>query len=167
MQIRSNDIATIFDVCLERMRRGESNETCVLDYPSEAEELEQLLIAAMYTRSTFQPPALAPEARQKIRRQLQQAVAARQQAPRRTIASWARPFAMRFALAFVIALLSLGGGVAAAQSSLPGSSLYQLKRASEDVRLMLASDPTQRAMLHLDFAAARSAEMLELAGGEQ
>jgi hypothetical protein len=167
MQIRSDDITTIFDVCLERMRRGESIEACVLDYPSEAEQLEPLLIAAMYARSSFRPPSLAPEARRMIRRRLHQAVAARQPALRRTPAGWFGPFVMRFALALVVALLSLGGGVAAAQSSLPGSSLYPLKRASEGVRLRLASSAAQRAELHLDFAAARSAEILALASGEQ
>jgi hypothetical protein len=167
MQIRSDDITTILDVCLERMRHGESIEACVLDYSSEAEELEPLLIAAMYARSTFRPPSLAPEARQAIRHQLHQAVAARQPAPRRTTAGWFAPLAMRFALVLAVALLSLGGGVAAAQSSLPGSSLYRLKRASEGVRLRLASSATQRATLHLDFAAARSVEILALASGEQ
>jgi hypothetical protein len=167
MQIRSEDTTAIFDVCLERMRRGESIVACLLDYPSEAEELEPLLIAAMHARRTFRPPSLTPEARQAIRRQLHQAVAARQPALRRTRASWFGPLVMRFALALVVALLSLGGGVAAAQSSLPGSPLYSLKRASEGVRLGLASSAAQRATLHLHFAAARSAEILALASGEQ
>src|SRR5215212_6153459 len=145
MQIRSDDITAIFDVCLERMRRGESIVTCLLDYPSEAEELEALLIAAMHARTTFRPPSLAPEARQAIQRQLQQAVAARQPALGRTRTSWFGPIVMRFALALVVALLSLGGGVAGAQSSLPGSPLYSLKRASEGVRLRLSSSAAQRA----------------------
>jgi hypothetical protein len=166
MQIRSDDITTILDVCLERFRQGESIEACVLDYPSEAEDLEPLLIAATYARSTYQLPSLAPAARQRIQRQLRQAIAARQPALRQTRVSWFRPFVMRFALALVVALLSLGGGVAAAQSSLPGSPLYPLKRASEGVRLRLASSATQRATLHLDFAAMRSAEITALASGE-
>jgi hypothetical protein len=149
------------------LRRGESIEVCLQDYPAEAEELEPLLIAAMYTRSTFRSPSLTPEARQAIQRKLHLAVAARQPAQRRTPVGWFGPFVMRFALALVVALLSLGGGVAAAQSSLPDSPLYPLKRASESVRLRLASSATQRATLHLDFAAARSAEILTLASGEQ
>src|SRR3954464_4777576 len=124
MQIRSDDTTAILHVCLERMRRGESIEACILDYPSEAEELEPLLIAAMYARITFRPPALAPEARQAIQRKLHQAVAARHPALQRRRASWFGALIMRFALVLVVALLSLGGGVAAAQSSLPGSTLY-------------------------------------------
>jgi hypothetical protein len=167
MQIQSSDITTIFDVCLERMRRGESIEACLHDYPAEAEELEPLLIAAVYAHNTFRPPSLSPEARQAIQRKLHQAVAARQpvlqRRPRRSFG----PMVMRFALALVVALLSLGGGVAAAQTSLPDSFLYPLKRMSEDVRLRLASSPAQRARLHLDFAATRSAEILALVSSEQ
>jgi hypothetical protein len=167
MQVEFDNITAILDVCLERMRRGESVEACVFDYPSEAEELEPLLIAATYTRSTFRPPALAPEARQAIRRQLQQAVAARQPVQRRARWGWAGSFVMRLALALVVVFLTFGGSVAAAQRSLPGNLIYPLKRASESVRLRLASSSTQRAALHLDFAAARSAEILALASGDQ
>jgi hypothetical protein len=167
MQVGFDDIAAILDVCLERMQCGESIEACLLDYPSEADELEPLLIAAAYARSTFRPPLLAPDARRAIQRQLRQAVVARQPSLRRTRASSFRPLIMRFALALVVALFSLGGGVAAAQSSLPGNSLYPLKRASEAVRIRLASSATQRASLHLDFAAARSAEIIALASSEQ
>jgi hypothetical protein len=167
MQIRSNDIPTILDACLERMRCGESIQACLHDYPAAAEELEPLLIAAIYARTTFRSPARAPEARQAIQRRLQLAVAAHQPAQPRARAGWFGPFVLRFALALVIALLSLGGGVAAAQSSLPGSSLYPIKRASEGVRLRFAASATQRATLHLTFAAARSAEILALANDQQ
>src|SRR5689334_12335031 len=120
MQIRSSDITSILDVCLDRMRRGESIEACVQDYPAEADELESLLLAAMYARSTYRPPSLSPEARQAIQRKLHQAVAARQPIPQRMPNRRFGPLVMRFALALVVALLSLGGGIAAAQSSLPG-----------------------------------------------
>src|SRR5215218_9427191 len=102
MQRVSNDITIIVDVCLERMRCGESIEACVLDYPSQAEELELLLIAATYARSTFRPPSLAPEARRAIQHQLRQAVAARQPSLRRTRAGWFGPLIMRFALVVVV-----------------------------------------------------------------
>src|SRR5262249_12013155 len=166
MRARSDDIATILDVCVERIQRGESPEACVLDYPAQAEELAPLLVAVRHAR-TMQPPALSPQTRQRIRPQIHQAVVTRQPAPRQTTAGWFRPMMMRFALALVVALLSIGGGVAAAQSSLPGSSLYSLKRASESVRLRLAFSPSQRATLHLDFATARSVEILALTRAEQ
>jgi hypothetical protein len=166
MRTRSDNITAILDVCLERIRHGESPEACLLDYPDQADELAPLLMAVRQARS-LQMPALSTQARQNIRRQLHQAVAARQPAPRRTFAGSVGLFAMRFALVLLVAFLGIGGGVAAAQSSLPGSSLYPLKRASENVRLRLASSPAQRATLHLDFAGARSVEILALVGKEQ
>jgi hypothetical protein len=166
MQARSEDILTIFDVCLERMRCGDSPEACLLDYPSEAEELGPLLYAAMRAR-TFQPPPLNPEARAAIQRRLRQAIAVRQPKRRRLMAGWFRPMAVRFALALFIALLSIRGGVAAAQTSLPGSLLYPAKRAGESIRLGLALSPAARAALHLDFAASRAAEVIALANRQQ
>lgn len=116
---------------------------------------------------TMPIPALARQARQAIRRQLHETVAARQSNPRQTFVGSVGLFAMRFALVLLVAFLGIGGGVAAAQSSLPGSSLYPLKRASETIRLRMTSNPAQRAALHLDFAGARSVEILALVGKEQ
>src|SRR5215213_7447924 len=107
MQIRSDETTAILDICLERMRRGESIEACVLDYPSEAEDLEPLLIAAMYARSAFQPQQLAPEARQAIKRKLQLEVAAHQPAPKRMPARCFGSFVMRTVLVRLVALRSL------------------------------------------------------------
>jgi hypothetical protein len=166
MQVRSEDITTIFDVCLERMRFGDGLEECLLDYPSEADELGPLLVAAQRAR-TLRPPALDPQARLAIQWRMHQAIADRQRAPRPTIASWFRPAIVRFALALLIAFVSMHSGVAAAQTSLPGNLLYPVKRAGEGIRLVLAFTPAQRAALHLDFAAARAAEIRALADGQQ
>ena len=166
MRTRPDDIAAIFDICLERMRLGESPEACLLDYPALANELAPLLMTVRHAR-TLPTTALSPHARQAIRRQLHQAVDARQPRLRRTFAGSFGVFAMRFALVLLVVFLGIGGGVAAAQSSLPGSSLYPLKRASENVRLRLAAGPAQRATLHLNFAGARSVEILALAASGQ
>jgi len=56
----------------------------------------------------------------------------------------------------------LGGGgvtVAAAQFSQPGQFLYNVKLASEDIRLSLATDPQTEAALALEFANRRAEEM--------
>lgn len=61
MQVRSEDITTILDICLERMQCGDSPEVCLLDYQSEAEELAPLLIAAMHARAFIPPHSELPE----------------------------------------------------------------------------------------------------------
>ena len=40
------DSAAILDLCIDRMRRGESMDTCLRDYPEQAAELAPMLMAA-------------------------------------------------------------------------------------------------------------------------
>jgi Domain of unknown function (DUF5667) len=159
----SDQISDILDTCLERVRGGETVAACLHDYPQFANELAPLLIAVDNVRQA-PPPQLRPAARQAIQRQLRSAVAGR--APRRAATnSWSRMPALRFAGAMIALVLAIGGGtagVSAAQSSLPGSPLYPIKRAGEELRLNLTPDPAGRAVLHMDFARARLAETLAL-----
>ena len=162
MITNSNQMSDILDICLERVRGGESVAACLHDYPQFADELAPLLIAVDYARHA-PPPQLRPAARQAIQRQLRSAVAGR--ASRRAVTtSWYRMSALRFAGAMIALVLAIGGtaGVRAAQSSLPGSPLYPIKRAGEELRLNLTPDPARRAALHMDFARARLAETLAL-----
>ncbi|HEX5691657.1 MAG TPA: DUF5667 domain-containing protein, partial [Roseiflexaceae bacterium] len=153
----SNDI---LEICLDRMRLGESAADCLRDFPDLAEELAPLLAAAKLARHIPQPQ-LNPGARLAIQRQMRSAIAGR--APLRAArAPWYRMTVMRLAAAFVIAFLALGSGVAAAQSSLPGSPLYPVKRAGEELRLGLTFKPEQRAALHMDLARVRLDETLAL-----
>jgi hypothetical protein len=167
--VTSRDYITdILEVCLERLRAGDSVTACLQDYPHCADELAPLLNSAEYARRV-PPPQLNPAARQAIRRQLRSAVAGR--APqRRATTSWYRTPVLRFSALLVAIVLALGGsavGVAAAQSSLPGSPLYSVKRAGESLRLTLTTSPEQRALLHMDFAQARLVETLTLLDSQQ
>jgi uncharacterized protein DUF5667 len=161
-------IADILEICLERMRAGDSVAACLQDYPHCADELAPLLKTADYARRV-PPPQLSPAARQAIQRQLRSAVVGR--APRRrATTSWYRTPVLRFSALLLAIVLAIGGGavgVAAAQSSLPGSPLYSVKRAGEDVRLTLTTRPDQRAMLHMEFAQERLAEILALLDSRQ
>jgi hypothetical protein len=77
---------------------------------------------------------------------------------------------LRFSALLVAIVLAISGsavGVAAAQSSLPGSPFYSVKRAGESLRLTLTTSPDQRAILHMDFAQARLAETLALLDSQQ
>jgi hypothetical protein len=166
MLTSSESVADILDTCLERLRRGESLDVCLRDYPAEAQELAELLNAAIAVRS-LPSPVLAPATRSAIRDQLRRTVVnqrAAQRAAQRSIKTrWFFQATLRFALvALLIMVVGLGGGVAAAQRSLPGDPLYRLKGVSERTRLLLATSPEQRGALHLDFAGARSVEILAL-----
>ena len=73
------------------------------------------------------------------------------------------PVLARLALAFVLTFGSLGATMAAAADSLPGSALYPLKLAGEQVRMSVAGDPAARADLGLEQVQERCQEMVSLA----
>ena len=167
--VTSRDYITdILEICLERLRSGDSIAACLHDYPHCAEELAPLLSSADYARRAPHPQ-LNPAARKVIQRQLHRAVAGR--APRRTAASsWYRAPVLRFSALLLAIVLAIGGGtvgVAAAQSSLPGSPLYSVKRAGERLRLTLTTRPDKRAILHMELAQERLAETLALLDSQQ
>jgi uncharacterized protein DUF5667 len=74
------------------------------------------------------------------------------------------PTFLRPALAAAaILVLVLAGATSAAASSLPGDSLYALKRAGEDVRLALTLDDVARTRLLSEFTDRRLEELAEIA----
>ncbi len=83
----------------------------------------------------------------------------------RTVVS--RRFVWKFALAALAALvLFFGGSVGAAfaaQSALPGETLYPVKLICEDLRLGFTGDPQARIDLLMQFSAVRVSEMNQLA----
>ena len=66
-------------------------------------------------------------------------------------------------LSLAIVLMIGGGVVSASVASLPGSALYPVKLAAENVRLALASDHPTRARLYIRFANERGSEIVRLA----
>lgn len=66
-------------------------------------------------------------------------------------------------LALTVAFGSISGVIVAAENSLPGSPIYPLKLAQEEIRLALIRDPVQEAELHFDLARERAKEMIQTA----
>jgi len=70
---------------------------------------------------------------------------------------------LKTALILTLTFGSVGGAAAMSADSLPHSSLYPTKLAVEQVRVQLASDPSDKAELHLEFAQTRLKEMERMA----
>lgn len=70
--------------------------------------------------------------------------------------------AMAFAGAAAVLVLLLGVAVWMSSGALPGDSLYGVKRASEDVKLSLASGNVDKGYTYLGFAAKRAEEASKL-----
>jgi len=167
MVAMSDDLASTLDQCLSQIESGKARlRSCLLAYPSRAEELEPLLFAAEALRAGPKPE-LSPEAESRIAMQVfgRAAVASRparraeghgRSRPNR---SWA--FAALSALLFV-AVLSSSGLAYAATGALPGSALYSAKLATEAAWLWIAPE-REEAALHLRFAERRLGETEALA----
>jgi hypothetical protein len=140
----------ILAICIEEIRSGKSPiEDCVRRYPELAIELRPLLeIAAQLKPDEVTPSA---EFRQRARLNIfgeTQPVAT---------SPWARfrlapARGLALALVIILALGMAGGSTAyAAQSSLPGDTLYPVKTGMENLQLAVTPGAAGRADFHLEM----------------
>ncbi|TEU14840.1 MAG: hypothetical protein E3J21_14750, partial [Anaerolineales bacterium] len=162
------DLKAILDECLHDMStRGESIERCLQRRPQHAGQLAPLIQVADHIRKTRHPTLSVSVTRAIEQRLLKRATELRQSRAR----LWSLPFSLRplgtvaATLIVILALVLAGGGgiVYASTDSLPGSPLYGVKRATEQVQLFLAPAGTKRSELHIRFAQKRMEEVQALA----
>ncbi|MBU0494305.1 MAG: hypothetical protein KKA73_01145 [Chloroflexi bacterium] len=185
----NHDLDLVLSDCLSRLQAGASVDDCLADYPALAAALrpDLELAAAIQVLPAPQP---RPDAVQANRERMMAAVARRQQtAPvaavlpipvsepllsrytRRISALFkgqkegkGMVFAMKFATAAIVAMMSLGAmsmGAAAVAStnSLPGDALYPVKRAIEDVQLTLTPGEGARQQFQIELEVRRRYEV--------
>ncbi|RME47229.1 MAG: hypothetical protein D6791_06405, partial [Chloroflexi bacterium] len=166
----SQDFERRLAEALAGLDQGKEIDRVLIEFPDEADELAPLLEAAAYAREAldfFEPPSVAGLAAGR-RRMLEAAARKRTQAESRwwesalaSLGNWLRASARGIAVvALLLALLGVAGGatVVAAADSLPGDVLYPVKRAAEQVRLALATNPAARAELQMRYNRERQAE---------
>ena len=140
-------------------------------FPRQRDELRPLLHTALAVRGAFRRPSSSPErlagARARVmaeaerRRRDQVASKSTGQtgwSPRLQLSrGWAT-----VALTLVLIVGVLGGGSIASANSLPGDTLYRVKRASENVRLLLTVDAENREILQREFDELRVGEVKQV-----
>ena len=150
-------LAEALDHCLDLLAQGESAETCLARYPQLAEELRPLLKSTAELRG-MASLQLSQAAREKIRARILHEFS--RSANRK---SWFAFGAWRWASASAAAILAMAvlgaGTVRASLDSLPGSPMYEVKIATEQVQLALARSDTDRARIHAELADKRAQEM--------
>jgi hypothetical protein len=168
--MREPDLEVILDECLHNVStRGESLERCLRRYPQHAGQLAPLVQVADRIRKTRHPTLSVSATKAIEQRLLKRATEIKQS--RAKPGRWPLPFSLRplvtvaATLIVVLALVLAGGGgiVYASTDSLPGSPLYGVKRATEQVQLFLTPMGTGRAELHIRFAQRRLEEVQALA----
>lgn len=156
----------ILNDCLDAViRREKTLAECLSQYPAEAAWLKAELQAALLVRS-FAAPGMPEEAVKTLESRVLQ------QFNRRTPLSIARRrpalwFAGKWVAGFILVLaIAFGGGgttVAASANSLPGDTLYGIKRAWENVIVFLATLVGSADDVWLHLAQVRFEEMQNLA----
>lgn len=157
-----DDFEVILDRCLADIAAGrETIDSCLRRHPAQRGQLAALLQIAERAREA--PPAPLPADKRRalesrfLRRagQLRSKLALRPSAPRASV--WRRRAALAVA-SFVAVFLLLGSAVSVSAASAPGDFLYPVKRATEQVRLTLASEQ-QQVNLYMEFARQRLQEL--------
>lgn len=178
----SRKFDTVLDDCMDLLRSGTTVEDCLARYPEYAEELRPLLglAAAVKGVPTPRPNAAGVDAnRLRMLEAVQNTVAL---TPKRGLAGsgWlagllggrgSRPL-LRAAVALtaILLLVSLSSAVlfASAAGSLPGQTLYPVKRFGESVRLSLTFNSAARQELRTEFRLERQREVGQvLESGQQ
>lgn len=166
------DFDQVLDICLDRLQAGDTVQACLISYPSHAGRLAPLLHMAVKLQTSQGPSMSANGFRAGEARLLAYAVelSARQQGVlpvrRRGVVSHLIAGTRRLAAAVVVgmllfcAILSAGAvTVSAASASLPGSSLYTIKRTTESLLSSVAFTPRLQTQVHLAWAGRRLDEV--------
>ena len=155
----------ILSEALQRLSQGAAVEECLAAYPAHAAELGPLLRTAQAAIAAAAGAAPRPEARRAILERLTTSWQEREARRRRGWMPWNAPVRRAWAIALVAVLALVFTGwttTAAAEDSIPGDALYNVKTAQE--RLVLAVTPSdhRRAQLHARYAEKRTREMVAL-----
>jgi len=162
MMKKAREFDNILDECLERVLfKGETVEQCLAGYPEYAAELEPLLQTALDAKEAMAINP-RPEFRERASYQFQAALREMESKKSRGFFGWQPRWAT--AVTVVIVLLLAGSGtVAAAGNSLPDEPLYQVKLATETVRLTLSPSALGKAELYVKLADKRVEEIIKMA----
>ena len=140
---------------LERMSQGESLESCLECYPDIKDELRVLLETAQMLEGAFSIE-VEEETRQRVWSKVEGSLRERAR-PRTSV--WLPRWA--FALGAVVVVI--GSLVGFSTSSLPGTLLYPVKMATEEVRLAFAFSPEAKLKLEAELVDRRIEEIATLA----
>ena len=150
------------ETCLQALEQGETIDAALARFPALAADLRPILETSLHARTLGGLPLPEGIQHRGRARLLQRAAEMREakHAPRRSWLVQFRPLAV--ALMLVVFFLSGTGLVRASSVTLPGDSLYPVKRTWEDVRLLFTFEKVQRVNLEMEYETERLGEIGEL-----
>lgn len=156
---KRKDFNTILNECLDLILKGEATvEQCLQRYPEHAGDLKDLLLTAT---SVNQAINLKPSPEFKVRARYQLQLKMAEVKTARRVSFWgAQPKWALATMALLVVFLMGGGTVLAADSSMPGSLLYPVKIAAENVSVSLSGTDIKKAVVLAAVAERRVEEMI-------
>jgi LysM repeat protein len=142
MVVANQDFLNAFNDSVDRINAGQTVEDCMRLYPRHAAVLRPLLETGRLIDRLSAPSLEVEQAKTRGRMRLEEAL--RAPLPQKRTTPF-RPYLNLAAAVLVIVFVATFGAGNAAQSSLPGDTLYGLKQITEGVQLSLSGDPALRA----------------------
>lgn len=134
----SPELHTLLDDCLAQILRGDRTlEDCLADFPDQADELRPALQVALLTARLKSPEMTAAGVDALEMRLRGQMMAQHKHRTAGRFAPLAKIAAM-VGIAFLLLLGTGGGAVAASANTIPGDTLYTVKRLWESIVLALS-----------------------------
>ena len=153
-------IVGVFNECFESMLiKNESIDACLARYPQHAAELKPLLETTNAARAAS---SISPDAtfRARARYEFRSALYDKMSRKERPALAWRWRWATIASTTGVLLLTSAGGVVAASSGSMPGQTLYQVKRTIENVQLTMTPSQAAKARMYATLADRRVGEIV-------
>ena len=147
-----NNLYEALEVCLQDIEQGADLETVLFRYPELADDLRPMLEASVSARSMAVPAPSAEVVRRNRARVLGRAAQMRERKARSSQQFWLASL-RRLAVTFAVLVVLFVTGtslVGASSETVPGDSLYPVKRTWEGVRLLFAFNAQIREALELE-----------------
>ncbi len=161
--MKPTNLSHLFEECDLQVRQGIPLETVLMQHPEHAEALRPLLETSQLGRTLAGGIVPNRAAQNRSRAQFLAAAAEMRQPARRTLSTGLLRFAVNLVMALLVALTAFSvTGLVSAQS-LPGDTLYPVKRAVENAQVALTSNPASRLGLEETLDDRRSFEVQALA----
>ncbi|NQS98860.1 MAG: hypothetical protein HQ591_10430 [candidate division Zixibacteria bacterium] len=150
----------ILDLCIERLRNGESKESILSSYPEYMNQLEaHLHLSESYDKFT----RVEPDKSAIHKTIFAMGAASSEKRTRRSFLLRLQP-SLAWAASLILVFIFAGySAVSFADNSMPGDFLYPLKLATEKIRLVLTSTPEGEIELRITLSEKRLREVVALA----
>jgi hypothetical protein len=159
-----NDLYEALEVGLQDIEQGADVESVLLRYPDLAEELRPILEASAGAKRMAVPAPSADIVRRNRARVLQRAAQMREAQAKPARRIWSASL-RRIAVTLVVVIVLFASGtrlVGASSNTLPGDSLYPVKRTWEGLRLFFTLNAPERDALEFEHENERLHEVSEL-----